>query len=140
MRHRVLLGVGPILFWSGLLLAQAYTLGGVGPCNPNDDGCTTPPRVTYSPAPEYSDQARQAKLGGTCILMLVVGVDGHTSDVKVVSGLGMGLSEKAIEAAKKWTFEPGIRKGKPVPVKIAMEVVFDCQGACKATVPGSPAN
>lgn len=111
----------------------------IGPCN-NDDDRTTIPRIVHSPAPDYSAQARKAKREGTCTLTLVVGVDGHTSGVNVVSGLGMGLDEKAIEAVKKWTFEPAIRKGKPVPVKIAMEVDFDCQGTCKATVPGSPAN
>jgi TonB family protein len=138
MEHRLKLVIGLILFSSGLLFGQIQgTIGRMGPCNDDDDRCTTIPRIIYSPAPEYSDQARKAKQEGTCYLTLVVGVDGHTSEVRVISGLGMGLDEKAIEAVKKWTFGPATRRGKPVPVKIAVAIDFDCQGKCSATVPRS---
>jgi periplasmic protein TonB len=85
----------------------------------------------------HSQGSPEAKREGTCYLTLVVGVDGHTSEVRVISGLGMGLDEKVIEAVKKWTFGLATRKGKPVPVKIAVEIDFDCQGTRPATVPRS---
>ena len=138
MKHRLHVVIGLILFWSSPLFAQIQgTIGGMGPCNANDDRCTTIPRIIYSPAPEYSDQARKAKREGICTLTLIVGVDGHASDVKVVSGLGMGLDEKAIEVVKKWKFGSATRKGKPVPAKIAVEIDFACQDTCSATVPRS---
>ena len=141
MKYRLHLVIGLTLFSSGLLSAQMATLGGRS-CDPNDNRCpTTMPRITYSPAPEYSDQARKAKREGTCTLTLVVVVDGHASDVRVASGLGMGIDEKTIEAVKKWKFDPATtRKGKSVPVKIAVEIDFHCQGTCSATVPGSDIN
>jgi TonB family protein len=138
MKHRLHLVIVLILFWSSLLFAQCQ--GGAaarGNLNSSDDqtACTTVPRIIYSPAPEYSEQARKAKREGTCTLFLVVGTDGRTSNVRVFSSLGMGLDERAIEAVKKWKFAPATRKGKPVPVKIAVEIDFDCQGTCSATVP-----
>ena len=38
--------------------------------------------------------------------------------------LGMGLDEKAIEAVRKWKFEPAMKDGKPVAVQISVEVNF----------------
>src|SRR3977135_1018795 len=56
------------------------------------------PRVMYGPAPEYSEEARAAAYQGTCVLWLVVGVDGRPRDIKFARRAGMGLDEKAIEA------------------------------------------
>jgi outer membrane biosynthesis protein TonB len=55
---------------------------------------------------------------------MVVGVDGIPRNVRVLSTLGMGLDEKAIEVAKKYRFEPAMKDGHPVAVEIAVEVDF----------------
>lgn len=137
MQCRLHLVIGLLLFCTGSLSAQLATLGRGRQCDPNSEYCTTMPRITYSPAPEYSDEARMANREGTCTLTLVVKVDGHVSDVNVASGLGMGLDEKAIETVKKWRFSPATRKGKPVPMKIAVDIDFHCKSTCSATVPRS---
>ena len=61
---------------------------------------------------------------GVCVLETIVEADGTTSHIRVMAGLGMGLDEKAIEAVKRWKFKPAMLKGKPVAVKIAVEVDF----------------
>ena len=53
-----------------------------------------------------------------------MGVDGRPSNIRVLSSLGMGLDEKAIEAVKNWKFEPAMKDGHPVRVEIAVEVDF----------------
>jgi TonB family protein len=56
---------------------------------------------------------------------LVVDEKGNPTNFRVISGLGMGLDEKAIEAVRGWKFEPAFGKdGKPVPAKIAVGVTF----------------
>ena len=87
----------------------------------------SPPKAIYSPDPEYSETARQAKLQGTCVLWLVVGPDGKPRDIRVLRTLGLGLDEKAIEAVKHWRFEPAMKNGKPVAVQINVEVNFHLQ-------------
>jgi len=80
--------------------------------------------VTKMPLPvgrctgKYTEEARQAGLEGIVILDIVVGEDGAVRDVKVVQGLGQGLNEAAVRAAKACRFTPGERDGKRVPVRV----------------------
>lgn len=87
-------------------------------------GGVSPPRAIYQPEPEFSEEARKAKYQGVCTLGLIVGTDGRPSNIRVLSSLGMGLDEKAIEAVKSWKFEPAMKDGHPVRVEIAVEVDF----------------
>lgn len=98
--------------------------GGIGGGVFRVGGGVSAPRALDTPDPEYSDEARKAKYQGVCILWLIVGPDGHPRDVKVARSLGMGLDQKAIEAVKKWKFEPAMKDGKPVAVQINVEVNF----------------
>jgi TonB family protein len=41
-----------------------------------------------------------------------------------VRGLGYGLDEKAVEAARQWEFQPANRKDHPLTITISIEVVF----------------
>jgi TonB family protein len=87
------------------------------------DGTSTP-RATYSPDPEFSEDARRAKYQGTAILGLTVREDGTASDVCLLNALGHGLDEKAIDAVKRWKFQPAMKDGQPVPVRLSVEVDF----------------
>jgi periplasmic protein TonB len=87
-------------------------------------GGVSAPRPVSTPDPEYSEEARKAKYQGTCVLWLIVGPDGRPRDIKVSRTLGLGLDEKAIEAVKRWTFEPAMKDGRPVAVQINVEVRF----------------
>ncbi len=84
----------------------------------------SPPRVIYQPTPEFSDEARMAKLQGVETFSVVVDTSGGTTDIQISSPLGLGLDEKGIEAIRKWKFEPARKDGKPVQVKIAIEADF----------------
>jgi len=93
--------------------------------NPSPSPCAPIPSVlSAAPSPTYSEQARKAKIEGSCIVGLVVDEKGNPTNLHVIKGLGMGLDEKAIEAVKNWKFEPALKDGKPVPAKIAVEVDF----------------
>jgi TonB family protein len=98
--------------------------GGVGGGIFHVGGGVSAPRVLYQPEPEFSEEARKAKYQGVCTLGLIVGADGRPSNIRVLSSLGMGLDEKAIEAVKNWKFEPAMKDGHPVAVQIAVEVDF----------------
>jgi protein TonB len=82
------------------------------------------PQAIFSPEPAFSDEARKAKQQGVVTLVLVVGKDGHTYDIRVRQSLGMGLDEKAVEAVSRWRFRPATFNGQPVSTQIAVEVDF----------------
>lgn len=86
-------------------------------------GVTTP-RAIYSPDPPYSEEARKAKFQGTVGLWTVIGTDGRPRDLWVSNSAGMGLDENSLETVRTWRFEPGTKNGKPVPVRMYIEVNF----------------
>jgi protein TonB len=84
----------------------------------------TVPEPIYHPEPGFSDEARKSKTQGVVVLLLVVGKDGLTHDIRVGQSLGMGLDEKAVEAVSHWRFKPATRNGQPVATQIAVELDF----------------
>ncbi|HEY1463394.1 MAG TPA: energy transducer TonB [Terriglobales bacterium] len=87
-------------------------------------GGVSAPKPILTPDPEYSEEARKAKFQGTCVLSVIVGPDGRTSNIHIARSLGLGLDEKAIEAVKGWTFQPAMKDGRPVAVAISVQVEF----------------
>jgi TonB family protein len=89
------------------------------------DGVTLPVPVR-SVKPGYTAAAMDAHIEGTVGLDLVVLADGKVSDVMVTQSLDKeyGLDTQAIEAAKQWLFKPGTKDGKPVAVRVALEMTF----------------
>ncbi len=61
---------------------------------------------------------------GTVSLALIVDAQGHARDIRVMRSLGMGLDEKAVEAVRKWRFQPGTKDGQAVAVQVNIEVNF----------------
>jgi TonB family protein len=90
-------------------------------------GNVTAPRPTYTPDPEYCEEARAAGYQGSCVLSLIVDASGNPRDIRVEHSLGMQLDEKAIKALRNWRFEPARKRGKPVAVRINIEVSFHLQ-------------
>jgi protein TonB len=87
-------------------------------------GGVSPPSVIYSVEPEFSEEARKAKVAGNVLVGLWIDEKGMPSHVHVVRGIGMGLDEKAVEAVKQWRFKPAMENGKPVLVELNIEVNF----------------
>ncbi len=84
----------------------------------------TAPILTFSPDPDWSDEARRNRHEGTVVLRLIVGANGRPHSLRVLRSLGMGLDEKALEKVKTWLFEPGKKDGQPVAVLLDVEVAF----------------
>lgn len=98
--------------------------GGIGGGIYHVGGGISAPQAISSPDPEYTEEARQAKKQGTCVLSMIVDEQGHPRDLRVVRGLGFGLDAKALDAVRQWRFQPALKDGKPVNVQISVEVEF----------------
>jgi TonB family protein len=68
----------------------------------------------------------EAKIQGSVWLECVVNEQGDISDVQVTRSLDTeyGLDQEAVSAARQWKFEPGRKDGKPVAVRITIELTF----------------
>lgn len=86
----------------------------------------TVPRVRKEVKPRYTDEAKAANVQGTVGLDVVVLKDGTVGDVRVARSLDAvhGLDEQAVKAMKQWLFDPGKKDGKPVPVRVDVELTF----------------
>jgi protein TonB len=85
---------------------------------------TTEPRLIHKVEPQYTQEALESKLEGDVALSITVGADGVPSDIKLVSGIGMGLDEKAVECLQQWRFKAATIHGEPVSTKVNVVMNF----------------
>lgn len=84
----------------------------------------TKPTLISKTEPEYSEEARKAKVQGTVVLSIVVSAWGQVSNIRVLRSLGLGLDERAIDAVRQWKFRAATVDGKPAPAQAVVEVNF----------------
>jgi len=85
----------------------------------------TKPRITAKPEPQYTQNAIQNKTRGTVVLLVVLHKTGIINNIQVVKGLPNGLTEVAIEAAKKVKFTPAVKDDKYVSMWMTLEYNFN---------------
>ncbi len=91
------------------------------------DGCDDPPakpKPLSIPQPGYTDDAQAAAIEGKVRVQLTVDETGKVIDVKLIAGLGHGLDEAALAAARRATFEPALHCGKPTQATFTIAMRF----------------
>lgn len=81
-------------------------------------------RLLVKPEPSYTKEARKHKIAGTVILKVVFTSRGTVENIHVIRELPDGLTERAIEAAKKIKFIPATKYGYPVSMWMQLEYNF----------------
>ncbi len=74
--------------------------------------------------PRYPEMARTQGIEGVVKLLLTIDAEGRVIDVKVIKGLGFGLDEAAIAAARQLRFEPARLDGQGVESKLSLPMRF----------------
>jgi TonB family protein len=89
------------------------------------NGVTLPTIVKQVKA-DYTKEAKDQRIEGVVVLDCVVLPNGSVSNITVSRSLDSvyGLDRKATEAMAQWQFKPGTKDGKPVAVRIAVEMNF----------------
>jgi TonB family protein len=82
-------------------------------------------RVLSRPEPRYTDEARENLVQGTVVLRAVFSGDGSVRNIRAVSELPNGLTERAIEAAREIKFSPALKDGRAVSQCIQIEYNFN---------------
>ena len=84
----------------------------------------TNPVLLQKVDPQYTDQARQARLQGAVTLRGNVRRDGSVDSIQVLQGLGLGLDEAAVAALRQWRFQPATLNGQPVELTLTFTINF----------------
>lgn len=110
--------------WALVIFSAVASLAAQQVFTSKDD--VTLPVPVRSVKPGYTAAAMDARIEGKVVLDVVVLDDGKVGEVTVKESLDKeyGLDTQAVEATKQWLFKPGTKDGKPVAVRVAMEMVF----------------
>lgn len=123
-RHRVLVLAVGCLVLTVMTFCQDGSTNSASEGAYRVGGSVKPPRLIYSPDPEYPEKAREAHHVGIVRLSIVVGANGRPHDIKVVGSPSSEFDDAAVDAVKKWKFEPATKYDKPVAVQINVDVTF----------------
>jgi TonB family protein len=82
-------------------------------------------RILSKPEPQYTEEARKNQVSGTVVLRAVFSSNGSVTNIRAVSSLPYGLTEKAIAAARQIKFVPATKDGRAVSQYIQIEYNFN---------------
>jgi len=74
--------------------------------------------------PPSNEFAQNGGVAGMALYRAVIGADGKAGVIAVLRPIGFGLDENAVDAIEKAKFEPAIKDGKPVSVRVDVAVQF----------------
>ena len=82
-------------------------------------------RLLSKPEPKYTEEARRNQVTGTVMLRAVFASSGEVVQIRALSSLPHGLTERAIAAAREIKFVPAMKDGRPVSVFMQLEYNFN---------------
>jgi TonB family protein len=86
---------------------------------------TSKARLISKPEPQYTEDARKNQVTGTVVLKVVFSSSGQVTNIRTVSGLPFGLTERAIAAARQIKFVPATKDGHQVSMWMQLEYNFN---------------
>lgn len=81
--------------------------------------------LVMRPEPAYTETARKKQITGTVVLKVIFSSNGSVVNIRIASPLSEGLTERAIDAAKKIKFIPAMKDGKFVSMWMQLEYNFN---------------
>ena len=91
-------------------------------------GDIKPPKLIDKVNPVYPEEARKAKVEGVVILGARIDKEGNVSNVMVIKSKESLLNEAAMDAVRKWKYEPMVIEGKPVEAVFTVTISFKLNG------------
>lgn len=83
----------------------------------------TPVEIIAKPNPDFTAEAKAKRIEGDVLLEVVFRANGTLDVVRMLRGLGHGLDDNALAAARKIRFRPARENGQPVdqPARVTIE-------------------
>lgn len=89
-----------------------------------DEPELTAPVALRKVDPPYHPNAIREGVQGMVVLYAVIHQDGRVDSVRVVRSLDPRLDESAINAFRRWEFQPATRNGSPVDLEALVQIPF----------------
>ncbi len=86
-------------------------------------GNVKPPRLLSSTLPVYPSIARSTGIEGSVVVEASIGPAGNVVATKVISGSPM-LRQAALDALRRWKYQPATLNGEPVTVETTVTIQF----------------
>jgi len=86
-------------------------------------GRVRPPKAIVQVRPDYPPLARQARVQGQVQIDAILDDQGNVIDMRVVSGPPL-LYQAALDALKKWRYEPTYLNDQPIAVEMIVTITF----------------
>jgi TonB family protein len=86
---------------------------------------TKPVEILSVPKPVYTEQGKSNKIEGDVLVQVVFTASGDVKVLRVVRGLGYGLDDSAIAAARQIRFKPAQQDGQPVDFPAIAHITFE---------------
>ncbi len=84
----------------------------------------TQPVPVFRPTPVYPDTARDAGIQGRVVLRMRVGRDGRVVDAQIHHSTHPLFDAAALDAGRRWRFEPARLRGEAVEATVYLPVLF----------------
>jgi protein TonB len=85
---------------------------------------TQPPSLIKGVIPVYPKELKDQKISGTVTLSVLIDDQGVVQDATVVKTTNDAFSKPAIDAVRKWKFNPAQQDGKPVALRVSIPIKF----------------
>ncbi len=119
------------IFSSFVLFANSYNTV----TNPDNEGEKYLAFAEKMPAPiggleaiyktiKYPEIAKKAGVEGKVYALAFINENGTVDQVQIIKGIGAGCDEEVIRAVSAAKFTPGMKEGKPVKVKLSIQIKF----------------
>ncbi len=86
-----------------------------------------PEAVTQVP-PAYPPELRKARIEGSVTLVFILSEEGRVEEPRVENSTRPEFEKPALDAIKRWRFQPGMKEGKPVRSYIRIPMRFRVAG------------
>jgi protein TonB len=82
------------------------------------------PLPIRTPPPEYPAELRDLNLAGTVVLAVSIDEKGEVTTCEVTKSTDKRFEAAAVEAVRKWKFNPATKNKTPVSCKVTLPIRF----------------
>jgi TonB family protein len=84
-------------------------------------------KILHRELPVYPTDAADRSIQGVVKISVMIGTDGRVERARLISGHKL-LVPAAMQAVRRWVFEPGEAQGHPVPMITEISIPFTLAG------------